>query len=147
MPTLTAPRPATTRQTAAALRKTLRSQLPGTTIHVTTGRGSSADWIHLTWTDGPTTHQVRAIASAFESERFDGRDDNYRPTSHQEWSCAGIRCERTMSPYTQDLIGTTITLQAGLYRTAGCPLCLGSPFPEAATRLHFEHTPWTTPAA
>ena len=78
--TTTAPRQLTTKDTAAELRKTLRATFPRTKFSARMSTGTGYGWINVTWTDGPTTKQVRALTDPFQSERFSGMDDSYHAT-------------------------------------------------------------------
>ncbi len=89
---------ATVKETAAALRKALREAFPGVKFSVRMATGTAYGWLSLSWTDGPTSAQVRKIAANFESERFSGMDDSYHSTAVTQWSCCGITEQRSISP-------------------------------------------------
>lgn len=97
MSTATATKPATVKETAAALRKALRETFPGTKFSVRMSPGTGHGWLHVTYTDGPTTEAVRAVTDQFESSRFDGMDDAYHQTANQQWSCRGVNTFRSFS--------------------------------------------------
>jgi hypothetical protein len=88
---------ATVKETAAALRSALREAFPGVKFSVRMATGTAYGWISLSWTDGPTSAQVRKIAANFESERFSGLDDSYHSTGVTQWSCCGITDQRSIS--------------------------------------------------
>ena len=86
-----------TRETAAALRRTLAGEFPGVKFSVRMARGTAHGWLDVTWTDGPTYDDVRRIASRFESSRFDGQDDGYHRVTGSPYSCCGASCQRSYS--------------------------------------------------
>ena len=63
------------RLAAKNLRLQLSATFPETRFSVRVRSHGSVD---ITWTDGPTTGQVKPIAAAYEGGRFDGMEDIYR---------------------------------------------------------------------
>lgn len=88
---------ATVKETAAALRKHLRAEFPGTNFSVRMSTGTGYGWLRVAWEDGPTDESVREIARTYESSRFDGMDDSYHVTGNTQWSCCGVNTSRTYS--------------------------------------------------
>lgn len=98
------------KETAAEVRKALRAEFPGVKFAVRMSRGTGYGWLRCSWTDGPTSDQVRPILARFESSRFDGFDDAYHtvePTLYARedgtlyeprYSCCGINWQRDYSP-------------------------------------------------
>ncbi len=119
--TTTAPRQLTTKDTAAELRKTLRATFPRTKFSARMSTGTGYGWINVTWTDGPTTKQVRALTDRFQSERFSGMDDSYHATRNTVTlvtgetvtpnSC-GINGSRHISPEARDWAARTTGVAA-----------------------------------
>lgn len=140
--TLTAPaEAASVKDTAAALRRHLRVAFPGTKFSVTMARGSAYGWLHVEWTDGPRTVEVRAVTEQYESSRFDGRDDAYHATGNSQWTCCGITPERRMSAEVHDRTGAAVWAVApGCLIIGACEACHGHDDPETAIRAHFNHT-------
>lgn len=95
---MTATQTATVKETAVALRKALKDAFPGTKFSVKMQRGTAYGWLHVDYTDGPATEQVRKIADGFESERFSGWDDMYHSTGNDQWNCSGVNVSRQFSP-------------------------------------------------
>ncbi len=97
------------KQTAAAMRKTLKAAFPDTKFTVRMSRGTAYGWIHVSYTDGPTVQDVQALTDQFRSQRFDGRDDAYHvvdPTLvatagdlpvEMRYSCCGVNISRHYS--------------------------------------------------
>lgn len=83
--------------------------------------GTGYGWINVTWTDGPTTKQVRALTDRFQSERFSGMDDSYHATRNTVTlvtgetvtpnSC-GINGSRHISPEARDWAARTTGVAA-----------------------------------
>lgn len=116
--------PATTRETAAAMRRALRGAFPSTRFSVTMQRGSAYGWIDVTWTDGPTWREVEVITSRFESSRFRGMDDAYHRTENQQWSCRGVSTTRRVSEdVLEGLRGQVRRNAQGVLIVAGCGEC------------------------
>lgn len=121
---LTEGRPATTRETAAAIRRALRESFPATRFSVTMQRGSAYGWIDVIWTDGPTWREVEAITSGFESSRFSGMDDAYHRTENSQWSCRGVSTTRRISEDVLERLRTQVRRNAqGDLIVAGCVEC------------------------
>ena len=84
--------------TAAAMRAELRRTWPGTRFSVRMARGTGYGWLSVSWTDGPTDREVRAITARYQSQRFDSTDDAYRATDVTDWTCDGVISQRTIGP-------------------------------------------------
>lgn len=133
--------PASVKDTAAALRRHLRSAFPGTRFSVTMERGSAHGWIHVSWTDGPRWTDVRPITEQYESSRFDGMDDGYHATGHSQWTCRGVSTDRRMSDEVHDKEGAKVWVVApGCLIVGACEACYGYDKAETAIREHFNHT-------
>lgn len=65
------------KQTAAALRKALKTAFPAVKFSVTMSRGTGYGWLDCGWTDGPSEKQVTAITEQFESSRWQGDERGY----------------------------------------------------------------------
>lgn len=61
---------------------------PGVAFSVRTKRFSGGNDIRVSWTDGPTTEQVKAISSRYESGSFDGMTDSYDYRKDHGWTDA-----------------------------------------------------------
>lgn len=97
------------KETAAELRTALRAAFPGVKFSVRMSRGTGHGWLSVSWTDGPTEPEVRAINNGFRSSYFDGQDDGYHriePTLYARedgtlyeprYSCRGINTSRHYS--------------------------------------------------
>ncbi len=57
------------------IRVQLRGRFPGIKFSVKVSRHGTID---ISWTDGPTSKQVRAIADTYRAGHYDGMDDLYR---------------------------------------------------------------------
>lgn len=66
----------TTKQTAAIIRNDLRTRWAGHQFSVRCDRGTAADWINLTWTDGPTETAVRNYIDHYHGARFNSQTDS-----------------------------------------------------------------------
>ena len=89
----------TVRETAAAMRKTLRAQYPGVRFSVRMSTGTGHGWLHVSWTDGPTDSAVRLFCSRFQSSQFDGQDDAYHQVNAATpYTCCGVLTHRDYSP-------------------------------------------------
>lgn len=88
---------ASTKETAAALRKELKAQFPGTKFSVTMARGSAYGWLRVEYTDGPKYDEVTAVTRKFEASRFDGMTDSYVDTGNSAWQCCGVNVNRDFS--------------------------------------------------
>lgn len=94
------PERASAKETAEAMRQDLAQRWPTTKFSVKMGRGSSAGWVDVSYTDGPTYNQVDDAMSTYQSSQFDGMDDSYHSTGNTQWSCRGVSIERKFSPET-----------------------------------------------
>lgn len=98
---------ATVNETAAALRKALRAAYPATKFSVRMSTGTAHGWLDVTYTDGPTHDQVRAVTDPFESSRFDGMSDAYIATGVTAWTCRGVNITRHLS---EEYLAAAMTL-------------------------------------
>lgn len=70
-------------ETAKLVRKTLKKRFPNTKFSVRSSKYSGGASIYVNWTDGPTSSEVDAVLSPFESKGFDGMIDMaYSKTSY-----------------------------------------------------------------
>lgn len=88
---------ATVKETAAAVRATLKTVHPATKFSVRMSTGTGHGWLSVSWSDGPTDDDLRPLLDQFCSLRFDGMDDAYHATGVTQWSCSGINTSRTIS--------------------------------------------------
>lgn len=63
------------KDTAAALRRALKTEFPGVKFSVRMDRGSAYGWFRVEWTDGPTWQQARPVIDRFQSYDFDHQHD------------------------------------------------------------------------
>lgn len=83
-------------ETVIEIRRAVRAAFPGARISVRTDRARLCG-VNVTWTDGPTTKQVREVVEPFESRRFDGIDDGYHPVPQVgpvRYTCWGVGIHR-----------------------------------------------------
>lgn len=69
------PRHLTDTETAAVIRRCLKTEFPSTKFSVRCQRGGSS--VTVRWTDGPTEGRVDAFLGAFAIGHFDGMTDSY----------------------------------------------------------------------
>lgn len=62
-------------ETAALLRKALKAEFANTKFGVKSKQYSGGASITVSWVDGPTSEQVKAITQNFEGSQFDGMQD------------------------------------------------------------------------
>lgn len=65
-----------TKETAAAIRAALKVAFPGFKFSVTFERYSMGSCTNVSWTDGPTSPEVRLVTDRFTSQSFDGMTDS-----------------------------------------------------------------------
>ena len=65
----------TVTEVAKMLRRVLKEASPGVKFSVRSSKYSGGSSIDVSWTDGPTSDQVRELASVFEGSYFDGMID------------------------------------------------------------------------
>ena len=70
---------------AKNLRKELSSTFPGVSFKVTSKSYSGGCSISVSWTDGPTSEQVKPIANRYEYGSFDGMTDSYDYNRENIW--------------------------------------------------------------
>ena len=66
-----------TKDTAKLLRTALKNSFPGVKFSVRMSTGTAAAWMHVSWSDGPTDLDVRAITGRYEGRSFNGMTDGY----------------------------------------------------------------------
>lgn len=71
-----------TKHVAAAIRRRLAAEFPGAKFSVRTGRGTGSAGISVSYTDGPSSDDVEAIARTFEGSRYDSSDERYVNTGN-----------------------------------------------------------------
>lgn len=59
------------------LRTALKNAFPGVKFSVRMSTGSASAWMRVSWSDGPTDSDVRAITRQYEGRRFNGMTDSY----------------------------------------------------------------------
>lgn len=99
------------KQTAAAMRRALREDFPGTRFSVRMDAGTAHGWITVKWQDGPSDEQVEAIVTPFQSAYFDTSDDGYRSIPQDgpvRYSCRGIHLQRSMTARSAALVAERI---------------------------------------
>lgn len=64
-----------TTETAKLIRRALRESFPGTKFSVRSRSYAGGSSVDVSWTDGPTAHQVEAVAKRFAGATFDGMRD------------------------------------------------------------------------
>lgn len=67
----------TTKDTAKLVRTALKNAFPGVTFSVRMSTGSAAAWMNVSYSDGPTEHEVLAITSQYQGRKFNGMTDGY----------------------------------------------------------------------
>ena len=63
-------------QTARKIRKALKAAHPGTKFSVRTSKYSMGSSVRVSWTDGPTSEEVRPLLQSFQSASFDAMTDS-----------------------------------------------------------------------
>lgn len=71
-----------TRITADLIRAALRESFPGVKFSVRISRYSMGSSVTVTWADGPTDAQVRAVTDTFRGDYFDGMIDYHGQRYH-----------------------------------------------------------------
>lgn len=84
------------KETAAAMRKALKTAFPGVKFSVRMATGTAYGWIDVAWADGPSDTQVRQITRVFQDSYYDGMSDCYRHTGG-EWNCCGVNSHRSIT--------------------------------------------------
>jgi len=67
----------TAARTAQAIRKDLKAAFPSVKFSVRSQTYSMGDNVNVSWTDGPTTHEVKKIIGKYEQGSFDPMTDMY----------------------------------------------------------------------
>lgn len=62
-------------ETAKLIRQALKESFPGVKFSVKTSKYSGGSSINVSWTDGPTSHQVDSIVKKFNGSYFDAITD------------------------------------------------------------------------
>lgn len=66
-----------TKDTAKLLRTALKNAFPGVKFSVRMSTGTASAWMRVTWSDGPTDLDVRAITRQYEGRSFNSMTDSY----------------------------------------------------------------------
>jgi hypothetical protein len=66
-----------TKETAKLVRQALKNAFPGVKFSVRMSTGTASAWMNVSWSDGPTTHDVDAITARYEGRKFNGMTDGY----------------------------------------------------------------------
>lgn len=69
---------------AKQLKKELKKEFPGVKFSVKSESFSGGDAVRVSYTDGPTTKEVKAIADKYQYGSFDGMRDIYEMTNTDE---------------------------------------------------------------
>lgn len=69
---------------AAAIKAELKAAFPGIKFSVTSDSFSMGDSVHITWTDGPTSEEVKAISGKYQYGHFNGMEDIYENTNSRD---------------------------------------------------------------
>ena len=67
----------TTKDTAKLVRAALKNAFPGVKFSVRMSTGTAAAWMNVSYSDGPTEREVRAITGWYEGRKFNGMTDGY----------------------------------------------------------------------
>lgn len=70
---------------AANLRRQLRAAFPGVQFSVKSKSYSGGSSINVSWTDGPTSADVRKVSNQYEEGSFDGTEDIYNYDHDNVW--------------------------------------------------------------
>lgn len=137
----------TVKETAAEMRKALKSTFPGVRLSVRMDRGTAHGWIDVSYTDGPTGSAVTALTDQFRSERFDGMDDMYYPVEPQlvaaegelpvemRYSCCGVLVSRYYSEAAEAWALGEVQAHPGRWHYPNDPVNPTEPHYYAARRL------------
>lgn len=90
MKTETTATTASVNDTAAAMRKRLRSEFPDVEFSVRMATGSAYGWIDVSYTGDADRWVVQRATDAFVSMQYDTMDESYRNTGVTRWSCRGV---------------------------------------------------------
>ena len=66
-----------TKDTAKLVRAALKNAFLGVKFSVRMSTGTASAWMRVSWSDGPTELDVRAIIRRYEGRRFNGMTDGY----------------------------------------------------------------------
>jgi hypothetical protein len=69
---------------AAALRTELKTAFPGIRFSVTSDSFAGGDAVRVSWTDGPTTAEVKEFSGKYQYGNFNGMEDIYEYTNSRE---------------------------------------------------------------
>ena len=69
---------------AAAIKAELQKAYPGVKFSCTSESFSMGNSVHVSWTEGPTTEQVKNISSKYEYGHFNGMEDIYEYSNSRE---------------------------------------------------------------
>lgn len=110
--------------TAKLVRKSLKAVFPDVVFSVRSKTYSGGASIDVSWTDGPRTRKVEAIAKRFEGASFDGMID-LKSSVAREWQGQAVRfgsdfvfCSRNISNW-EEKEAEALAYFLGHYRTEG----------------------------
>jgi hypothetical protein len=92
-----------TAETAVMIRKALAEAFPGIKFSVRGRHYSNGSSVDVTWTDGPTSNEVREVARQYEDADFDSSTDSrtYKQRlvgrQHIHYGPDNVLCQRTES--------------------------------------------------
>ncbi|MDY7528385.1 MULTISPECIES: LPD29 domain-containing protein [unclassified Cryobacterium] len=66
-----------TKDTAKLVRAALKNAFPGVKFSVRMSTGTAVAWMNVSYSDGPTELEVRAITGHYEGRHFNGMTDGY----------------------------------------------------------------------
>jgi hypothetical protein len=104
------------KDTAAAVRRALRTAWPKVKFSVTMSRGTGYGYLDATWTDGPTTADFYALVDGFRDMTFDGMDDSHRAVHRgTRYNCNGVSGQRRYSEDARQYAEAVIAAHPGLF--------------------------------
>lgn len=100
---------------AAAIRSELKAAFPSVKFSATSDSFAGGDSVHIEWTDGPTTEQVKNISGKYQYGHFNGMEDIYEYTNSREDipQAKYVQEQRTMSKETEETIKNNLLQQYG----------------------------------
>lgn len=132
------------------LKKELETTFPGVKFSVRLGRGSMCtDNCSVSWTDGPTTDEVEAVAGRYQGKTFDGMTDSTVYLETPIPSALGyVNVHRNFSEAALDaaeakvLAAGWISRRSHDTRCAARSVCHGVPIDAAAEAHHLGRKEW-----
>ena len=111
-----------TTEVAKILRKTLKKAYPETKFSVRSSTYTGGSSIRISWTDGPTSEDVKAKTNYFQGADFDGMQDLKTYRGAREWQGEPVRFgvdfifpERT---YSETMLRAVAEQEAAKFRMA-----------------------------